>query len=127
MFARWVFRIAGIYGLLVIAPQYFLEAQIGLDNPPAITHPEYFYGFVGVALAWQLAFLVIGADPIRYRPLMLAAVVEKATFGIAAIALYASGRLAAPVLVFGCLDLVLGVLFILAWRRTPATPAAVDA
>jgi len=42
---------AGIYGIAVIAPQYFMEAQVGRDYPPAITHPEYFYGFVGVGLA----------------------------------------------------------------------------
>ena len=47
-FARIVFLVAGIYGLLVVAPQYFLEARIGRDTPPAITHPEFFYGFVGV-------------------------------------------------------------------------------
>src|SRR5262245_63460257 len=47
-FARIVFLVAGIYGLLVVAPQYFLEAKIGRDTPPPITHPEFFYGFVGV-------------------------------------------------------------------------------
>jgi hypothetical protein len=124
MFARWVFRVAGVYGLLVIAPQYFLERQISQDQPPAITHPEYFYGFVGVALAWQVAFLVIATDPVRYRPLMLPAVLEKATFGLAAIALFSAGRLAAPVLFFGCLDLLLGVLFVAAWWHTRPTPGA---
>ena len=51
-FARWVFRIAGIYGVLVIAPMYFLESRFPAENPPPITHPEFFYGFVGVTLAW---------------------------------------------------------------------------
>ena len=89
-FATWVFRIAGIYGLLVMTPQYFLEAQIGRDQPPPITHPEFFYGFVGVAVAWQLAFLVISLDPARYRLLMLPAIVEKATFAIATAVLFAT-------------------------------------
>ena len=61
--ARRLFLIAGIYGLAVILPQYFLEARVGRDYPPAITHPEYFYGFLGVAAAWQVAFLVIATDP----------------------------------------------------------------
>ena len=26
--------------------------------PPTITHPDFFYGFVGVALVWQLVFLL---------------------------------------------------------------------
>jgi len=112
-FPRWVFRLAGIYGLLVMTPQYFLEEQINREQPPAITHPEYFYGFVGVAVAWQLAFLVISLDPVRYRLLMLPSIVEKLTFGIAAIVLFNGGRLDATVLGFGCVDLVLAVLF--AW------------
>ena len=54
----WIGRLfwfAGIYGLLVLAPQYLMERHIGIDFPPEITHPEYFYGFVGVTLAWQVS------------------------------------------------------------------------
>jgi hypothetical protein len=63
-FARWVFLIAGIYGLLVVTPQYFMEGVIARTTGP-ITHPEYFYGFVGVVVAFQLVFLVVARDPIR--------------------------------------------------------------
>lgn len=119
-FARWSFRLAGIYGLLVMTPQLFLEAQVGRDYPPPITHPEYFYGFVGVALAWQVAFLIIGQDPVRYRPIMLAAVIEKISFAAAAIALFAGGRLPRIVLVFGMIDLSLAVAFSIAFAVTPA-------
>ncbi len=111
MFARWLFRLAGIYGLLVLLPQYFLENRVGVDNPPAITHPEYFYGFIGVGVAWQVAFLVIGHDPPRYRMLILPAILEKATFGIAAIVLFAQQRLSSPILILAIIDLVLSVLF----------------
>src|SRR5262245_55352144 len=83
LFARWVFRIAGIYGLAVLVPQYSLEEQVSRDYPPPITHPEYFYGFLGVAVSWQVAFLLIAQDPARYRPLMIPAALEKAAFGIA--------------------------------------------
>ena len=55
----------------MLVPQYFLEQKVGIDYPPAITHPEYFYGFLGVAIAWQVAFLIIGQDPLRFRPMML--------------------------------------------------------
>ncbi|MGH7494644.1 MAG: hypothetical protein ACREOO_19905 [bacterium] len=66
-FAKWVFRIAGIYGLIVLTPMYFTEGQISRDFPPAPTHPEYYYGFIGVALAWQVLFLLLSKDPLRYR------------------------------------------------------------
>ena len=118
-FAQRVFLVAGIYGVVVLVPQYFLEGKIGLDTPPPITHPEYFYGFIGVSLAWQFVFLTISRDPARYRPLMLAGVVEKATFGIAAVVLYAVGRLHWQMLGAGLIDLTLGVLFIISYARTP--------
>lgn len=118
--ARWLFRIAAVYGLLVLGPQYFLEGRLGRDYPPAITHPEHFYGFLGVAVAWQIAFLIIALDPIRYRPLMPAAVLEKAGFGVAAVVLFALHRVALPVLLFGLIDLALGVLFLIAWHRLGA-------
>ena len=116
-FARWVFRIAAVYGLAVLLPQYFLEEQIGRDDPPAVTHPEYFYGFVGVALSWQVAFLVIARDPVRYRPLMVPAVLEKATFSIAVFVLFAQGRVSATMLAAGSIDFVLGVLFLVAYLK----------
>jgi hypothetical protein len=125
VFARWVFRIAGVYGLLAILPMYFLEDRIGRDHPPAITHPEFFYGFLGVTLAWQIAFLVIAGDPVRFRPLMVPAIVEKATFVIAVLLLYRSGRVASATLVLGLIDLTLGILFCAAFLRT-ATKAGSD-
>ena len=119
---RRVFTAAGIYGLIVMLPQYFLAARIGNDTPPAITHQEYFYGFIGLAVAWQFVFLLIGRDPDRYRPLMIPAVLEKLAFGVPAIVLYMQGRLAGSVLVFGLIDLTLGTLFVAAWRATAAAP-----
>ena len=121
-FARRVFQVAGVYGLVALVPQYFLEEKTGVDFPPPINHPEYFYGFIGVAVAWQLAFLVIARDPARFRPLMLPAIVEKASFGIAGIVLYALGRIPAIVLGLGMVDLVLGSLFAAAYVRTRDEP-----
>ena len=117
-FARWVFRIAGIYGLVVILPQYLMEEQVGRDYPPPVTHPEYFYGFLGVTAAWQVAFLVIARDPARYRPLMPVAVLEKAAFGIAVPVLFAQQRVPGVLVPFGIIDLVLGSLFVVSYLRT---------
>ena len=117
-FARVVFLSAGIYGLIVMLPQYSLEARIGIDTPPAITHPEFFYGFIGVTVAWQIVFLIISKDPVRYRPMMIAAVLEKAAFVIPAIFLFQQNRLAPFVLAPAGADLVLGVLFAMAFLKT---------
>lgn len=121
-FARRAFTAAAIYGILVLAPQYFLEGRIGRDYPPPITHPEHFYGFIGLALVWQFVFLLIASDPIRYRPVMLVAVLEKLVFGIPAVVLYVQGRLAGVVLAAGVMDLILGTLFVLSYRATRNLP-----
>ena len=117
-FARVLYLVAGIYGLLVLAPQYFLEEKNGRDFPPAITHPEYYYGFVGVAIAWQIVFLILSRDPVRYRPIMPAAVVEKASYAIATMILYLQGRTGAVILGTGMIDLTFGALFLLAYVKT---------
>lgn len=117
--ARWIFGIAGVYGILVIAPLYFMEARIGRDDPPAITHPEYFYGFVGITLAWQIVFLMIAREPARYRPLMLASVLEKLAWGVAAIVLFQQQRVSGMTLGFGGIDLLLGALFVVAFFMAP--------
>jgi hypothetical protein len=117
-FALWVFLIAGVYGVLALLPLYFLEGRFGRDYPPAVAHPEFFYGFVGVALAWQVAFLVIAHDPVRHRPLMIPAVLEKFSFAVAAGVLFAQGRLPDTMLAGGVVDALLGVLFLVAFWRT---------
>jgi hypothetical protein len=117
-FARLVFLIAGIYGLLALVPLYFMEQQTGRDYPPPITHPEYYYGFVGVAVAWQLAFLVMSRNPVRYCPLMPVAVIEKASFFIPAVVLYAQHRLSSFMLGAGPIDGLLGVLFVISYLKT---------
>jgi hypothetical protein len=121
IFARRVFLGAAIYGVLVLLPQYFMEARIGRDFPPPVTHPEHFYGFVGVALAWQVLFVVVARDPVRYRPVMPVAILEKLAFGVAAVVLFSQGRLHPAVLGAGLVDLVLAALFVAAFRLTPAS------
>ena len=123
-FARRVYNVAGIYGLSVMLPQYFMEERIGRDTPPPITHPEHFYGFIGVVVAWQVAFLVIARDPARFRALMPVTVLEKLVFALPVAILYAQGRVAASVLPFAAIDLVLGTLFFLSYRRLGAAQAA---
>ena len=122
--ARWIFGIAAVYGFLVIAPLYCMEARIGHDDPPAITHPEYFYAFIGITLAWQVVFVLIAREPTRYRPLMLASVLEKLAWGVAAIVLFQQQRVSGMTLGFGGMDLLLSALFIVAFFLTPrGTPA----
>jgi len=117
-FARWVFAISGVLGIIIMVPMYFLENRISTDSPPTITHPEIYYGFVGVTLAWQIMFLVIASDPARFRLGMLPAIVEKASFVIAIATLVALGRVSGSIIGFAALDGVWMVLFSVAFWMT---------
>jgi hypothetical protein len=123
-FAKWVFLLAGITGVLMIVPPYFLEEQFGRDHPPPVNHPELYYGFLGVTLAWQVMFLVIGSDPVRYRPAMIPAMLEKAGFAIAVPILYGLDRVSLTWVGFASIDFCWLVLFVLAYLRTPRVARA---
>jgi hypothetical protein len=120
-FAKVVFWIAGIWGIVVVTPLYFLFTILSRQYPPAITHPEFYYGFVGVALAWQIAFLLIATDPARFRPIMIAGVLEKLGYSTAVIVLYLQGRAAGTNLIFAGADLLLCILFLIALAKTRIT------
>ena len=113
-FAKWVYRTVGIYGLVVLAPLLFLERAVSQTSPPAITHPEYYYGFAITGVAWQVAFLVISNDSQRFRTVMPVTWIEK-TYGLVAVVLYVQNRGSSQVLVLGLIDLLLGALFVSAY------------
>jgi len=118
-FAKIVFWVAGIWGMLVIPPLYFMFDLIGRNDPPPITHPGFFYGFAGAALAWQIAFFFIAKNPSRYQPLMIPSVVEKFSYCGAVFIMVAQKRMHPNDLMFGCVDLVLVILFVIAYFKTP--------
>jgi hypothetical protein len=117
-FARIVFWTAGVWGVLVLTPLYFIFDVIGRQDPPPITHPAFYYGFVSVGLGFQIAFMVIARDPARLRPMMIPSVIEKFGYGATLLALYLQNRLHPSDLAFGGIDVLFGVLFLAAFFRT---------
>jgi hypothetical protein len=117
-FAKVVFWVAGIWGMIVITPLYFMFDLIPKKDPPTITHPEFYYGFVACALAWQIAFICIARDPVRLRVMMIPSVVEKFTYCTAVITLVMQGTANQRDLVFAATDLTLGMLFVVAYVVT---------
>lgn len=117
-FAKRVFQIAAIWGFLVITPLFFFESQMSPKG--AMLYPENYYGFLAVTFAWQACFWVISQDPVRFRPLMIPAMLEKFPILIIYLTLWFQGRLDAPALFFGFIDLIFGILFVIAYFRTKA-------
>jgi hypothetical protein len=118
-FARAVFLIAGVWGIVVLTPLYFLVDLTGRRYAAPIDYPHFFYGFLSVAMAWQIAFLVIGSNPARFRPLMIPSIVEKFGHVAGVTVLYGQGRLSVADATAAGPDLLLGVLFIMAFAITP--------
>lgn len=113
-FARIVFGIASAYGFISLVTLYFLLEIIGRDAPPAVTHPEFYYGFLAVALLWQLIFVLVAKDPIRYRPIVLIAICEKLIYSVPVVILFSLGEVSAKILGSALVDPIFGMLFVAA-------------
>jgi hypothetical protein len=117
-FARFVFIAAGIWGIVVLTPFYWLLDVTGRHYVPPTEYPQFFYGFVSVALVWQIAFLAIGSSPARFRPLMIPSILEKLGYVATLAVLYGQGHISATDVQPLLPDLVLGILFIISFAKT---------
>jgi len=115
-----VFTCAGIWGLVVLTPLYFSFDLVGRFYPPAITHPDFFYGFIGVAVAWQIGFLLIGRDPAGLHMMMIPAILEKFGYVVTLSILYAQDSLRMGQFVVAVPDFALGLLFVFAFLQIEA-------
>jgi hypothetical protein len=105
-FAQYVFAIAAALGIVSLTPYYF-------QRPPE-PGAEFYYGFLGLAMAWQLAFILVAKEPVRYRWLMIPCALEKLLFAIPLIALRSQGR-AQVDMAAAVMDLTFALLFIIAF------------
>ena len=117
-FAQAVFIGAGIWGLVVLTPFYWLVDVTGRRYDPPATYPHFFYGFLAVALAWQIAFLVIGLNPTRFRALMIPATLEKFGYVATLAVLCGQGGIATVDALAAVPDGLLGLLFMVAFVKT---------
>jgi hypothetical protein len=116
--ARIVFNVAGIWGIVVLTPFYWLVDVTGRQYSPPTDYPHFFYGFLAVALVWQIAFLVIGSSPARFRPLMIPCILEKFSYVATLAVLYGQAHISAVDALAAVPDGLLGLLFIAAFVKT---------
>ena len=117
-FAKYVFTGAGLWGIAVLTPLFFLVDLSGRRYAAPTEYPHFFYGFVAVAMAWQVGFLVIGSNPARFRPLMIPGFIEKAGYVITAAVLHGQGRISAADASTAIPDSLLLALFVVAFVKT---------
>ncbi|MGE5246205.1 MAG: hypothetical protein ACM3SQ_18420 [Betaproteobacteria bacterium] len=117
-FAKATFIIAGIWGIAVLTPLYFLFDITGRQYPVPTEYPQFYYGFLSITMAWQIAFLIIGSNPVRFRPLMIAAIIEKAGYVLTLLLLHGAGRLSVLDTTPAIPDSILGILFVIAFVKT---------
>jgi hypothetical protein len=95
-----------------------LSESFSLSPPPGACSrwsPDY-YGFIGIALVFQLIFILIAINPARYRVLIPLSILEKLSFFLPVTILYTQGRVAmGPVFVGAMVDGLFMLLFALAW------------
>jgi len=116
--ARFVFIGAGIWGIAVLTPLYWLVDISGRHYTVPSDYPQFFYGFIGVASAWQIAFLIIGSNPARFRTFMIPAMIEKFGYVATLLFLYSQSRISALDMQPAIPDGLLGLLFVAAFLRT---------
>jgi polyisoprenoid-binding protein YceI len=117
-FARFVFITAGIWGISVLMPLYWLVDITGRQYSVPDDYPHFFYGFIFVAIAWQIAFLIIGSNPARFRLLMIPGILEKLGYVAILAVLYGQQRIPWADAQAAVPDGALGMLFVLAFIKT---------
>lgn len=106
-FARVVFVVAGILGLMAMVPMYLAGGSFR------------YYGSLGAVVAWQIAFFVIAFDPTRYRALMVPATIEKLLWVGTLVVMYFRGNLTEKEVIGSTVPHgILGALFVVAYIRT---------
>jgi len=55
-FTKIVFIAAGVWGIIVLTPLYFLLDMTGRQYAPPTAYPQFFYGFLSVTMRGRSPF-----------------------------------------------------------------------
>ena len=72
--ARWIFLAAGVLGLVPLAPIFYELARGGQDMlPDGGSMGLFIYIFLALYTFWQIFYLILAANPMRFRPMIILA------------------------------------------------------
>jgi len=114
--ARIIFGLAAAWGFIALTPGLFGEVSFSIAMPPAITHPEFYYGFYGLAMVFQLIFVLIAIDPKQNKHLIPIAILEKLAFFLPCMWLFSERRMAVGGPFYGAIiDGIWAIIFVAVW------------
>jgi hypothetical protein len=117
-FAKVVFVVASVWGIGVLTPLYWLVDVSGRRYGVPTEYPQFYYGFLSVAMAWQIAFLIIGSNPARFRVLMVPGILEKLGYVAVLAVLHQQARVTWADAQAAVPDFVLAILLMVAFVKT---------
>jgi hypothetical protein len=113
--AKWIFLIAGIFGLISTIPLVFTEKIM------LVKQPEFYYGFVFLDICLQVVYILISTSPTRFRPMMIPAFLAKVSGTTALTWLYLADRVSFQWMAIGSADGVFAILFLIGYFKTPSS------
>jgi hypothetical protein len=78
-----------------------------------------------VTFLWQIVFVLIAKDPLRYPWLMPITILEKFVYTVPVVLLYLGGRVHGSMMRSSLIDPIFGVLFVIAFLRTATRQHAI--
>jgi hypothetical protein len=124
-FARIVFVVAGVLGLLLLLPLAYSAVVDGQGILPGLGGAGMFFlGFVAQYMCWQILYLVLATNPVRYRPMMIPAFFAQAMGALYPQWLYLYGF--EPWVPVAAVEIALAILFLVAYWTTGQPRAPVN-
>ena len=110
--SKLIFLIAGTFGLFTTIPLVFAEKMM------SVKQPEFYYGFVFLDICLQVVYIIISTSPGRFRPMMIPAILAKASAAIVLTWLYLIDQVSLQWIAIGAIDGVFAILFLMAFFST---------
>ena len=111
--AKWIFLIAGIFGLISTIPLAFAEKIMSVQQP------VFYYGFVCLDICLQIVYIIISTSPMRFRPMMIPAFLAKASGTVALTWLYLIDKVSTQWITIGAVDGIFAILFLIGYFSIP--------
>ena len=119
--ARWVFLIAGILGLIPVVPLVYTTMVKGETIPPDFASMGVFFSVsVFQYVCWQISYIILARDPVRFRSMMIPAFFVEITAPFNPFWLFLYGfKFWISIAV---VDILLAILFVVAFWLTGREP-----